>query len=145
MIDIAAILDVYFAGGTAPAGFYVGFVSSANFSGFDPANDTMGSHPGWEEFVDYDETTRPLWTPGLVVSDNPATINNPDPAEITPNAAGTIIGLFLVDEDTPGGTTGQLHGPWFLDEGPQDVIAGTPFRAEVQAILDNQTTVGTPT
>lgn len=143
MTDLAAILDGYFNGGGVPTNLYIGFVSSVNFTGFDPDGDSMTSHAGWEEFTDYDEASRPEWLPGTTIDGSPASVNNPSPGEITPNDVGTIIGLFLCDDDTPGGTTGQLYGPWFNREGPQATIVGTPYRGEIKLTLTSNTTTQT--
>lgn len=139
MTGVAAILDGFFNAGTVPAALYMGFVSSADFTAFDEPNDTMGSHAGWTEFVDYDEATRPVWTPGATIDGSPASVSNPSASEITPNAVGTIIGIFLCDDDTVGGTTGQLYGPWFLAEGPQATAVGSPFRGDLKISLRSNT------
>lgn len=127
MKDITAILSAYFAGGSVPSTLYVGLVSAANYTGFDRTTDTMSSHPGWEEFTDYDETTRQTWVPGAVIDDYPASVQNPTNATVTPSSDGEIIGVFMCDVSTKGGTTGQLIGPFLFDEGPRQAIEGSPF------------------
>lgn len=136
MTELAAILDTHFAGGTAPTNLYVGFVSSTNFIGFNKGTDTMAAHAGWEEFTDYDEASRPEWVSGTVIDAVPARVTNPSQAEVTPNADGTCVGVFLCDDDTPGGTTGTLYGPWPLREGPQPFVTALPFRVEVPVTMN---------
>lgn len=136
MTELATILDTHFAGGTPPTTLYVGFVSSTNFIGFNKGVDTMAAHTGWEEFTDYAEASRPTWTPGTVIDTIPAKVTNPSQAEVTPTADGICNGVFLCDDDAPGGTTGTLYGPWPLSEGPQPFVTGEAFRAEVPVTLD---------
>lgn len=136
MTDVAAILDGYFAGGTVPATLYMGFVSGDNFESYNRGVDSMSSHPGWEEFTDYDEATRPVWTPGTTIDGVVAAVNNPGNTEITPNAEGAIVGVFLTDNNTVGGTTGQLYGPYPLDEGTQQTQIGVAFRAKIRITLE---------
>lgn len=136
MTELAAILDSHFGGGTPPANLYVGFVSAENFVGFNKGVDTMAAHAGWEEFIDYSEGTRQVWTPGTVIDSIPAKITNPGQVEVTPTADGTCNGVFLCDDDALGGTTGTLYGPWPLAEGPQPFVTGEPFRTEVPIFMD---------
>lgn len=131
MTDLAAILNGYFAGGTVPTTLYLGLVSAENFTQFAPQTDSMGSHPGWQEFTDYDEATRQVWTPGVVLGDYPASINNPSVASVTPLSDGRAKGVFLCDESTKGGATGQLYGPWFFEEGTRDIQTAAPFEMDL--------------
>lgn len=125
MTDMAAILQARFV----DAGpLYAALVTNENFEGFNRVTDTMGSHDGWEEFVDINESTRPLWEPGVVVDGNPASVANQNVIEFTPTVDGEVIAFFLCDDDTVGGTTGQLFGPYFFVEGKRPVVAGKAFR-----------------
>lgn len=141
--DLNAILEGYFGGGTPPAALYIGLVAESNFSAFTPATDEMDDHPGWEEFEDYEETTRQLWEPGVVLGSYPARVNNPRVATITPTDDAKIVGVFFCDDDTIGGTTGQLYGPWFFDEGARDAFTGSPFDIDVTINLKSNTPTAT--
>lgn len=141
MTDLAAIIDGFFNGGTVPANLYVGLVSSNNFSAYSPTTDTMGSHAGWEEFEDYTEATRPVWTPGTTIDGSPASVSNPGMATFTPDANGTIVGIFLCDNSTIGGATGQLYGPWPLADGAQPAVIGIKFKATARISLRSNTPV----
>lgn len=125
MTDMAAILQAALVDATP---LYAGLVNYENFETYNRPADTMGSHDGWEEWEAINESTRPLWEPGVVVSGNPASVANAASVIFTPTADGNVIGFFLCDEDTVGGTTGQLYGPWFFKEGKRPVVSGTPFR-----------------
>lgn len=125
MTDMAAILQAALVDATP---LYAGLVNYENFEAYNRPADTMVSHDGWEEWVDINESTRPLWEPGVVVSGNPASVANAGSVVFTPTADGNVIGFFLCDEDTVGGMTGQLYGPWFFKEGKRPVVSGTEFR-----------------
>jgi len=139
MTDLEAILSGYFAGGTVPSKLYIGLVKASSFVAFDPVNDEMSSHPGWSEFTDYDETDRQEWIPGVVVGDTLAQTNNPTPATITPNVNDTVNAIFLCDDPTKGGSSGQLYGPWYFEEGIRDTFSASPFRIELTIFLRSNT------
>jgi hypothetical protein len=143
MTMFQALLDGYFNGGTVPANLYVGLVSSEDFLGSDVTTDTMASHPNWIEFEDVDEPTRPLWDASAVIGAYPSSINNPDGAVFVPNVAGSAVGVFLCDDDTIGGATGQLYGPFLFAGGPQELIVGAPFKAIVNFKLRFNSSLGT--
>jgi len=142
MTDLASILSGYFAGGTVPSTLYVGLVDKANYANFLPGVDTMASHSGWQEFTAYDEAARQAWTPGSVIGDSPASVNNPGATTYNPNADGIIKGVFLCDNSVKGGNTGTLYGPWFFAEGEQAAVAGVPFKADIKITLFNNTPTG---
>lgn len=95
---------VYFNSGTQKTAWYFGLIDNASFSAL-AAGDTMGSHGGWIENVDYDEATRQQWSPSAPAS---RVITNPTPAAFTMNATKTIKGAFLTSVNTKSGTTGVL-------------------------------------
>lgn len=136
MTEVTDILDTHYNNGTPPAALYVGFVSGTNFVTYDRGNESMSSHPNWEEFTGYAEAARPAWTPGTAIDGIIASINNPGSATITPNVEGSVVGVFLCDNSTKGGTTGQLYGPYPLTEGPQYTQVGVPFKVKVKITLE---------
>lgn len=128
MTDIAFILDVVFRGTAPPAALYYGLVKGTGFTGFNRSSDSMSSHPGWTEYTDYSEATRQRWIPGLVIGDYPAQVSDPTPAIITPTTTEGLIGIFLCDNSTKGGSTGQLFGPWYFTGSSKTTSAGLPFK-----------------
>jgi hypothetical protein len=100
------IFDVYFSDGTqTPAsGWYLSLVSNSGYSAL-AAGDTPASHAGWTEFTGYAEGTRPAWGPG-----DPAgqSITNSTPVTFSINTSGTVKGIFVINQNTKGGTTGKL-------------------------------------
>lgn len=97
-------LDATLKTGLASPAWYVGLKAS----GAPVAGDTMGSHASWAESTIYSQANRPQWTAGTISGgsvDNSGTV-----AAFTINAAGTVWGAFLADNNTKGGTTGTLLG-----------------------------------
>ena len=85
--------------------WYIGLVDNSGFSAF-AAADTMSSHTGWTEFVNYSEATRPEWT-----ADAPASraTTNSTTVDFTINGVGgTVKGIFITSVNTKSGTTGTL-------------------------------------
>lgn len=142
MTDLAAILDCYFRGNSPPSILYIGIVNADGFTAFDPVNDDLSSHPGWTELVDYSESTRVQWTPGAVIGDSPASVNNPGGNTITPTANNSAIGVFLSDDNNKAGTTGQLIGPFYFENGTQDLITSVPFAINLNFSLKRNTPTG---
>ena len=107
-LGINGLLDSYFRGEAAPAGFYLGVIDATDYTGL-ASNDTLASHAGWVELTDYDEAARPAWTPGAAAS---GLLTAPTACEFTVSAAVTAKGLLVATDDTKGGTTGVLwaHG-----------------------------------
>lgn len=98
------LLDASFSGGTQITTSYAGLVDNTSFTAF-AAADTMGSHAGWIEFEDYDESNRVTWTEGGASA---RAITNSTAMTFTINANGTLKGAFLTSNNTKGGTTGTL-------------------------------------
>lgn len=100
-----AILDTMF-NATVKATWYGGLIDSITTIS---NNDTMSSHAGWTEFSNYDEATRPTYNPDNAASGN---IINPLTATmsftINDTTDPTLVGGFICNDDTPGGTSGTL-------------------------------------
>lgn len=100
------LLDVMFSDET-PVGsssWYVGLIDSSGFTALSDS-DTMSSHSGWSEFTTYSESTRVAWGPGAAASQS---ITNATPATFNISGSGTVKGVFIVSNNTKGGTTGYL-------------------------------------
>ena len=100
------ILDVYYGGGGQSTSWYMGIIDNASFAAL-AATDTMASHTGWVENVNYSGGTRPAWTPGATASQ---VIQNPSYTSfsMTPTSQLTLKGFFLCSSSTLSGTTGYL-------------------------------------
>jgi hypothetical protein len=99
------LLTQYFKGSSYTAAWYVGLYKG---TGTLAASDTMASHAGWTDSTDYSNATRPaltLGTPSNGSVDNAASV-----AVFNINATATILGAYVVNNSTKGGTTGTLYG-----------------------------------
>ncbi len=100
------LLDVMFSDATqiASTDWAIGLISLSGYSAL-AAADTAASHAGWTEFTGYTQATRVAWGPGTPASQS---ITNASAAVFDINATGTVKGIFVISEDTKGGTTGTL-------------------------------------
>lgn len=98
------LLDDMFNSGTQSTDWYCGLIDEAGFSALDPA-DTMASHAGWAEADDYAEANRVAWGSGSASS---RSVTNSVTMDFSINATVEINGIFIVDENTKGGSTGNL-------------------------------------
>jgi len=99
------LLDKYFKGSTYTAAWYVGLYKG---TGTLAAGDTSSSHAGWTDSTDYSNANRPTWTGGTATSGS--VDNSGSPAVFNINATATILGAYLISNNTKGGTTGVLYG-----------------------------------
>lgn len=106
-VGLNKILDDMFDGGGAAAPsatWYIGLIDNAGFSALANA-DTMASHSGWSESTAYTEANRVTWGVGAASS---RSVTNATTVDFSINATVTINGIFVVDQNTKGGTTGTL-------------------------------------
>ena len=116
----------YFKGSAYTAAWYIGLYG-AGASNYPAAGDTMSSHAGWTEFVNYSQATRPAATFGTATTANPSVISNSASAAVyTINGAGgTVGGAFLTSNSTKSGTTGVLFSASdFTSPGDRATVAG---------------------
>lgn len=84
--------------------WYIGLIDNSGFSAL-AATDTMGSHPGWTEFTDYNELNRPAWdesAPSGQIVTSSAT------SDFNITGSGNINGIFVTSQNGKGGTSGTL-------------------------------------
>jgi hypothetical protein len=103
-VGLTLLLNVMFNSGSQATSWYIGLISNSNFTAVS-TSDTMASHSGWQELATYSESTRPQWDD---LSGENALIGNATPVEFTITTASVIKGIFLVNNNTKGGTTGTL-------------------------------------
>lgn len=123
------LLDVAFKSGAQITSWYVGITTaSPTFA----AGDTMASHGGWTEEQDYSEANRQTLTLGTISSGS--VDNSASKAQFSINAnAQSIGGLFIVSNNTKGGTTGTLYGGGAFTGGNKAADSGDTL--SVQATL----------
>jgi hypothetical protein len=104
LAGLTYLLSAAFGGGSQLPNWAVGLIDAAGFTGIS-TSDVMTSHLGWVEATQYSEGTRRGWS-GLTINNGVA--NNPALIAFTFNAARTLQGLFVVSDNTKGGTSGTL-------------------------------------
>lgn len=121
-----AMLDAFLAGSSYTATWYLGLISGTGYTTGPAAGDTAASHAGWTEAAGYSNSARPAaaWqvaaagsktlTAGLVFNIN---------------AAATIKGVFLINNNTKSGTTGTLFSAGLFTGGDQPVVDGNTLTA----------------
>lgn len=102
---------------TAETTWYAGLINNSGYTGVD-ATDTMASHSGWTESTDYDESNRQTLS-FAAASSRSITAE----VSFTMNATVTINGLFVVTNNTKGGTTGVLWSTALYSSAP-DLTSG---------------------
>lgn len=126
------LLSATLAGGTPTTTWYIGLTDG------DPttdASDTMGTHPGWDEQEDYDESARQEWTPGSVSGQSVDNSGSVASFTITSDST-TVGGGFLVSDDAKGGTAGTLYSVGAFSGG--DVTLSSGSTLEVTATFTTQ-------
>ena len=91
------------------------------------AGDTMSSHGGWTEFVNYSNATRVAATFATATTANPSVVTNTaSPAAFNINGAGgTVGGAFLTSGSAKSGTAGTLFSAAdFGSPGDRAVVNG---------------------
>ena len=91
------------------------------------AGDTMSSHAGWTEYVNYSNATRVAATFATATTANPSVVTNTaSPAVFNINGAGgTVGGAFLTSGSAKSGTAGTLFSAAdFGSPGDRAVVCG---------------------
>ena len=88
--------------------WYLGLYGAAS-SNTPAAADTMSSHSGWTEVVDYSNATRVAATLVAATTANPSVVTNTaSPAVFNINGTSTVGGAFLTSGSAKSGTAGTL-------------------------------------
>ena len=88
--------------------WYLGLYG-AGASNTPAAGDTMSSHAGWTEVVDYSNATRVATTFVAATTANPSVVTNTaSPATFNINGTTTVGGAFLTSGSAKSGTAGTL-------------------------------------
>ena len=106
--------------------WYLGLYG-AGASNTPAASDTMLSHGGWTEYVNYSNATRVAATFATATTANPSVVTNTaSPAAFNINGAGgTVGGAFLTSGSAKSGTAGTLFSAAdFGSPGDRAVVNG---------------------
>lgn len=98
------IFNVMFNGSTQSTLWYIGLIGNSGFSSLN-VTDTAASHAGWTESTVYSQANRVTWTSGTAAAQ---TITNASPAIFDFTGSDTINGIFIIDNNTKGGTSGNM-------------------------------------
>lgn len=89
--------------------------------------DTAASHAGWIENAGANVTNavRPTWTPGSISAGAVDDSGSPAVYTMAPGLVGTVYihGLFMISNNTIGGTAGTLYSEAAIAAGAQAVLA----------------------
>jgi hypothetical protein len=102
------------------------------------AGDTMSSHAGWTEFVNYSNATRVAATFATATTANPSVVTNvASPSAFNINGAGgTVGGAFLTSGSAKSGTAGTLFSAAdFGSPGDRAVVNGDTLSVTYQFSL----------
>ncbi len=104
-VGLNKILGVMFNADTPITTWYIGLIDNSPAPTL-AAGDTMSSHAGWNEYLNYSEANRVTWVEGAPASQQ---ITNGTPASFNINGAGgTVYGIFMTSDNTKSGTAGTL-------------------------------------
>jgi len=118
--------------------WYLGLVTGPGSGTTYAAGDTMSSHAGWTEFVNYSNGTRVAATFATATTANPSVATNTaSPAVFNINGAGgTVAGAFLTSGSAKSGTTGTLFSAAdFGSPGDRTVVNGDTLSVTYQFSL----------
>lgn len=126
-VGLNKVLDATFKTGLASPAWFVGLKANGTYL----ITNTMSSHPGWSEIIDYSETIRQALVLGAVSGGS--VDNSASKATFSINANFTLYGAFLVDDDTKSGTTGVLYGVGDFSV-PRAVTTGDTLRVGITLV-----------
>jgi hypothetical protein len=115
------LLDKYFAGSAYTASWFVGLIDGAGFTVGPQESDTMVSHTGWVGNTNYSQGARPAVT-WSAASGKAKSSSAPCTFSITSNI--NIVGGFLVNDSTKGGTAGILYSAGLFVQGSRSLLSG---------------------
>lgn len=126
----------FFSGSNYTAALYLGLITGPGGSNTYAAADTLASHAGWTEFVNY-SGARKLVAFGTATTADPSVISNtltPSSFSIT-STGGVVAGAFLATVDS--GTSGVLFSEAnFQAPGDRTVVSGDRLNVTYTFSLD---------
>jgi hypothetical protein len=126
------LLDKYFAGTSYTAAWYMGLVDNASFSAY-AAGDTLASHSGWLEFLDYTGSNRT--TVGWNAASAGSKVTTTTAFNI--NGSGTVLGALMCTTQAKGtasnGGAGILYSAGSFTGGSRAVVSGDTLNVQYSA------------
>jgi hypothetical protein len=117
---------------------FAGLINNAAFSAV-AEGDTMSSHAGWAEYVNYAESTRAAITWGTAAAGAIATTDIVDFTISGASGTENLQGLFITSNSTKSGTTGTLFaaGEFVTPTPPAPVVDDYVITASYSLSLAN--------
>jgi len=127
------MLDKYLAGSSYTAAWYIGLISSTSYTTGAAVGDTMSSHGGWIEDVEYSQAARPTTAWSAAAAGSKALSAA---CVYSINGDGTTIkGCFLNSVATKSGTTGTLFSAGLFTGGDKVLANGDTLNVSYTATL----------
>jgi hypothetical protein len=125
----------YFAGSSYTAAFYLGLITGPGAGTGYVAGDTLASHVGWTEFVNYSGNRKAV-TFGTATSADPSVIASASALSFTITSSGGVVaGAFLCT--VASGTSGILFSEAnFQSPGDRTVVSGDTLNVTYTFSLD---------
>jgi len=127
------MLDKYLAGSSYTAAWYIGLIGSTSYTTGAAVTDTMASHGGWAEDVEYSQAARvtTAWSAAAAGSKALSAA-----CVYSINGDGTTIkGCFLNSVSTKSGTTGTLFSAGLFTGGDKILANGDTLNVSYTATL----------
>ena len=127
------MLDKYLAGSAYTAAWYIGLIGSTSYTTGAAVTDTMASHGGWAEDVEYSQAARPTTAWSAAAAGSKALSAA---CVFSINGDGTTIkGCFLNSVATKSGTTGTLFSAGLFTGGDKVLANGDTLNVSYTATL----------
>jgi len=127
------MLDKYLAGSSYTAAWYIGLIGSTSYTTGAAVTDTMATHGGWVEDVEYSQAARPTAAWSAAAAGSKALSSA---AVYSINGDGTTIkGCFLNSVATKSGTTGVLFSAGLFTGGDKILANGDTLNVSYTATL----------
>ena len=127
------MLDKYLAGSSYTAAWYIGLIGSTSYTTGAAVTDTMASHGGWAEDVEYSQAARPTTAWSAAAAGSKALSAA---CVFSINGDGTTIkGCFLNSVATKSGTTGTLFSAGLFTGGDKVLANGDTLNVSYTATL----------
>ena len=124
------MLDNHLSGSSYTAAWYIGLIGSTGYTTGPALTDTMASHGGWAEDVNYSNAARPTTAWSAAASKTKSLSSG---LVYNMNGATTIKGCFLVSDPTKSGTAGVLFSAGLFTGGDQPVVNGNTLTVSYSA------------
>ena len=131
------LLDKYFTGSVYTATWYMGLVDSTSFTAY-AAGDTLASHTGWLEFLNYTVSGVNRATPSWSAASSGSKATTATSFPIT-GAGGSVLGAImcttLARNTASNGGAGILYSAGSFTGGARTVVSGDTLNVTYTAVV----------